>query len=197
MRKQTRPPEPGVLAKHGTRWNRQWRNLRVRNPQAPFQWYRTDNRSAREWILPDLREMTQGHCAFCDAFPLEDRSTEPIEHFRPKSDPRFYNQAYAWKNLYYCCERCQSNKGEQWDDRLLRPDATDYSFTEYFDFNFRTGMIQPNATAERADQLRAEVTIDLYGLDSDARRRYRKLERRRWRRDRSAINNWAYRDFLQ
>lgn len=197
MRKQTRPPVPNVLQEHGERWTRQWSELRAKNPNAAFQWYKADGKTARAWCLPVLKQMTQGHCAFCDVFPLDDRSKEPIEHFKPKSDPRFWAEAYAWENLYYCCDRCQNTKGEQWDDGLLRPDALDYSFDRYFLFDYTTGQIKANCLASPADQARAEVTIRLYGLDIEERRRSRCLELRRWQRsDERIFDDWAYRDFL-
>jgi uncharacterized protein (TIGR02646 family) len=128
---------------------------------------------------------------------LEDRSTEPIEHFKPKSDPRFYAEAYAWENLYYCSERCQSSKGERWDDFLLRPDAADYGFERYFAFDFTTGEIRANPCADPADQARAEITIRMYGLDTQQRRRCRRAELRRWQRSHERhLDEWAYRDFL-
>jgi uncharacterized protein (TIGR02646 family) len=199
MRRQLRPPLPDVLVRQGERWTRQWTELRAANPKAAFQWYQADGRSAREWLLPCLKDMTQGHCAFCDSFPLDDRSTEPIEHFRPKSDPRFYAQAYAWENLFYCCDRCQKSKREQWDDGLLRPDADDYTFLRYFMFDYTTGEIRPNILANTADQTRAQVTIAMYGLDLPERRSGRRRELRDWQRmsGQDDLDNRAYRDFLE
>ncbi|MCY2990498.1 MAG: TIGR02646 family protein [Planctomycetota bacterium] len=198
MRKQTRPPIPPILVQHGEQWARQWAALRARNPKAAFQWYQADGRSARDHLLSHLRSMTQSHCAFCDSFPLDDRSSEPIEHFKPKSDPPFYADAYRWENLYYCCELCQGTKREQWDERLLRPDASDYSFESYFVFDYTTGEIKPNPVVSAQDQARAKVTIQLYGLDLPSRRQSRRLELRRCQRGGSgSIDEWAYRDFLE
>lgn len=197
MRKQTRPPIPEVLQKHGERWTRQWIELREKNPSAKFSWYQVEGKTAREWLLPHLKHMTQAHCAFCDCFPLDDRSREPIEHFQPKSDPRFYAEAYAWDNLYYCCDCCQSSKGERWDDRLLRPDAADYAFDRYFMFDYTTGQIKPNCRASALDQARATVTIAFYGLDLPARRRSRQLYLRLWQDSRNpGLDDFAHRDFL-
>jgi len=98
MRPQVRPSEPEVLKANSQKWNDQWVKLKTGNPSASFSWYRIENQSARDLILPALREMNQRHCSFCDSFPLE-RQGEPIEHFRPKSDPRFLHLAYTWTNL--------------------------------------------------------------------------------------------------
>lgn len=197
MRKQTRPPIPAILLKYGERWTRQWVELRAKNARASFHWYQSEGQTAREWLLPSLKEMTQAHCAFCDCFPLDDRSKEPIEHFKPKGDPRFYGQAYAWDNLYYCCDFCQGTKGERWDERLLRPDDAAYAFDRYFQFDYTTGDISPNCRASPEDQARAVATIELYGLNLPEKRRSRCLELRRWQRSsQQVLNEWAYRDYL-
>lgn len=165
MRKQTRPEVPEMLVLHSQRWTEQWVSLRQRNPAATFNWYPVDALTVRQWVLPDLHKMTQGHCAFCDTYPLDDRSKTPIEHFRPKTHPEFLHLADEWSNLYYCCDLCQATKREQWDHVLLCPDANDYSFDRYFMFDFTNGRLLPNEIASENDQRRAEVTIRLYGLD--------------------------------
>ncbi len=179
MKKQTRPTEPEVLQQNAAKWNAAWAALRAKNPSASFNWYQFKGKSAREWILPTLREMNDAHCSFCDAFPLEAITNEPIEHFKPKSDPRFHNEAYSWSNLFYSCDFCQGQKREQWDDQLLAPDATEYSFHHFFIFDFTTGAIAPNPTASFDMQERARITIEMYGLDLDPRRRMRREEARK------------------
>ena len=197
MKKQIRPAEPEVLRNNASKWNEQWSSLRSSNPSAKFSWYQIKGRSARDWILPDLRKMNESHCSFCDAFPLEASSNEPVEHFKPKSDPRFYRLAFSWTNLYYSCDFCQGIKREKWDDLLLAPDASDYDFSEYFMFDFGTGAIAPNPIASPDKQARAQMTIELYGLDRDARRRLRRIEARKWSQSSGhEIDSWAYRNFI-
>ncbi len=197
MKKQSRPPEPKVLVDNSAKWNAQWTSLRSKNSSATFPWYTVDGRSSRDWILPALREMNQAHCSFCDAYPLEASTKEPIEHFKPKSDPRFYGEAYTWGNLYYCCPRCNETKGESWDDRLIAPDKDDYNFHDYFIFDFTTGAMSPNPRASNENQQRALCTIKLYGLDLEERRRYRLVETRKWLASiEQEIDSWAYRDFV-
>lgn len=197
MKKQTRPSEPEVLQQNAAKWNAAWASLRARNPSASFTWYKVEGKSAREWILPTLREMNDAHCSFCDAFPLEATTNEPIEHFKPKSNPRFHNEAFSWTNLYYSCVFCQSQKGEHWNDLLLAPDSAEYHFHHYFIFDFTTGGIAPNPTASIVMQERARITIEMYGLDLDPRRRMRREEARKWSRSTDQeIEKWAYRDFV-
>ncbi len=199
MRKQTRPPTPQALIKHGERWSREWAELREKNPSASFRWHEIDGKSAREWLLPALKEMTLEHCAFCDYFRFDTCSMETVEHFRPKSAPQFYADAYAWENLYYCCSRCQIAKGEKWDDRLLRPDVPEYVFELYFQFDYTEGEIHPNAVASTESQERARATIKLYDLNRPALCRDRKLKLREWQRPNTEheLDSWSFRDFLE
>ncbi len=199
MRQTTRPASPVVLIEYAEKWNQQWAALRASNPSAAFQWYQHEGRSARDWIHEDLSNMTAGHCSFCDTFPLADRGNGEgsVEHFRPKHRPEFHLLAYDWGNLYFCCDQCQSRKGDQWNEQLLAPDHTGYEFNRYFAFDFTTGALLASPAASPDDRQRAEVTIQIYGLDSTARRRHRKLEARKWggaeERD---VDEWSYRDFL-
>ena len=159
MRNFQRVEEPVILRENHVKWTTQWVELSQKNTGARFNWYRFDNLSAREHILPSLAEQTDSHCSFCDAFPVGGVSNETVEHFRPKN--QFPDLAYTWSNLYYCCDACQSAKGEKWekwDLLLLNPDASDYSFSRYFEFDFTTGEIKPNLLSEIQDQQRAIKT---------------------------------------
>ncbi|MEM9365053.1 MAG: hypothetical protein AAGD07_03585 [Planctomycetota bacterium] len=197
MRKQVRPDEPEVLTENADEWNARWKATREKNPSAKFVWYKWKRKSSREWLLPALRELNQEHCCFCDAAPLPGVSAEPIEHFRPKSDSRFYDLAYTWPNLFYACEACQSSKLNRWDDRLIAPDETDYTFERYFAFDFSTGAISPNPHASIDEKDRARETIHLFGLDSEIRRRRRRETLRKWQNSNLRdIDDFPYRDFL-
>jgi uncharacterized protein (TIGR02646 family) len=200
MREQERPAKPAVMEDHGARWAQQWVDLKKKNPSAKFSWYEHDERTARDWLLGDLKRMTQGHCAFCDAFPLDDRTTESIEHFRPKSDPRFLDLAYEWTNLYYCCGACQRAKLDQWDDALLCPDEQGYRFGQYFEFDYLSGEIVQAACASPSESKRAVVTIQMYDLNSKHRCRSRRVELRKWQNSSPAgreIDEWPYRNYLE
>ena len=197
MRKQQRPPAPTQFVENSEKWTSQWLKLREQN-RSGFAWYTVDGRTARQWALPILHEMTQGHCSFCDAFPLEDRSKVPVEHLRPKGRDEFAHLAFEWSNLYYCCEYCQLEKKEKWEEALIAPDEPDYQFLRYFVFDYTNGAISPNPTSSPHEQHRAEITIRLYGLDSVIRRQYRLLELRKFEGTMSStIDDWAYRDFLE
>lgn len=205
MRKQIRPPAPPQFVEHAAKWCERWLQLKAKTPGAKFPWYSIDGKSAREWALPMLREMNQGHCSFCDASPLDDRTKEPIEHFRPKGNkdrPEFAALAYEWSNLYYCCPFCQSEKAERWHDALIAPDEIVYEFSRYFRFDFTGGetggKIEPNPDASDSDRARAAATIQLYGLDKAERRRGRMKALRDWSNHKvQVIDESPYRDFVE
>jgi uncharacterized protein (TIGR02646 family) len=113
--------------------------------------------------MPQMKAMTNGHCSYCDAFPVQGVSLETIDHFRPKSV--FAHDAFLWENLYYCCSACQQEKQERFDEQLLRPDASDFEFTRYFHFNARTGVLAPSPMATALERTCAKVTIELLGLN--------------------------------
>lgn len=194
MRKLIRSAAPQILADNCDKWNAQWKQRKTEKPSAPFNWYQHDKKSARDWIIDDLSAMTLGHCSFCDRYTVEPDS---VEHFRPKSDVRFLDQAYSWENLFFCCGGCQTHKLERWDDRLINPDAADYVFLEFFEFDFTTGAISPNSLASSVAQDRASVTIQIYGLDTQQRRRWRLDELARYASCNDlSIDAFAYRDFI-
>ena len=182
-----------ALRENCDRWNEQWVARCSASTTPTFRWYQVDGKTARDHILEALRNQTQRHCSFCDAFPVAGVTNEPIEHFRPKN--QFPSYAYTWTNLYYCCNACQSAKGEKWDERLLHADSAEFEFSRYFEFDFTTGQIRPDPFATDPDQKRAQVTIELYSLDSSHRRSNRLDELRNYDKN-SEIDRWAYRDFV-
>lgn len=198
MRSVIRPPEPSVLTLKAATWNQQWVDRRRENPSATFSWYQHDSKSARDWILDDLRSMTEGHCTFCDAFPVQDTSLEPIEHFRPKHDERFHHLAFSWSNLYYCCDRCQGHKGGQWEEGLIAPDHEGYTFEAYFEFDVATGEILPNRFAEEDARTCAALTIRIFGLNEGGRPGRRRRALLHWTHSTlRVLDDVPYRDFIE
>lgn len=159
-----RPYSTPTLAENLAVWARQWDELRVKNPDAEFPWYTKDKKSARQWILDELLAWSYHHCAFCDG--MGGTTNWPVEHFKPKAKSKFPELAYAWSNLYPCCEKCQG-KGDWWEDEpaLLRPDEIDYDFTAFFihDYTAPDGvalLANPLAGPER--EKRAQLLIRIY-----------------------------------
>ena len=123
-------------------------------------------------IKESLMLMTQAHCTFCDGFPIANTG-DAIEHFRPSSV--HHDLSYVWENLYYICPKCNSAKGNRFDERLLKPDDIGYLFDNYFDYNARDAKLEAAKDISVEDIEKAEKTIELYELN----RNWNKIERRR------------------
>ena len=128
-----------------------------------FQWAIYQGQKVNQLIEDDLKDMTQNHCAFCDIFPLK-QSGRTIEHFRPKL--RFPRESHLWTNLFYCCHACQE-KSEEFHESLLKPDEVGYEFNRFFIYwlDGEAIFIKPNPRRTDQEQIRANITIELYGLN--------------------------------
>ncbi len=173
MMKFGRPPEPAVLQENYKQWGRAHHRKRTENPSAAFVWRTYRGSRVSELIRDTLNVVAKDHCAFCDGYPLGTFARQTIEHFRPVSQyPRL---AYAWANLFICCDRCQAAKRDQFDKLLLKPDALEYEFERYFVMNYRTGEIEVNPGAAERDQQRAQLTITIYALNDHGRPQSRRI----------------------
>ena len=173
MMKQTRPPAPDYLNERYKEWGHRYAERLTQNRRATFYWPTIHGKRVNTLLMDDLERITLNHCAYCDASVLGASSRRTIDHFRPKS--RFPLLAFAWPNLFLCCDTCQQAKGEQYDKRLLKPDVCDYDFSRYFIVNFNTAALEVNPSVTEADKARAEETIRVFDLNN----RYRKIARKR------------------
>ncbi|MBO0934027.1 hypothetical protein [Fibrella aquatilis] len=146
--------------------------------------------------MPALRALTDGHCAYCDLYPLR-KPEESIDHFLPKSNPQFYANVCQWENLYLSCPTCQS-KGEQYDADLLRPDDVAFTFSRYFIYNYQSHEIEVNPLATLDNQRRADVTRRLFNLNDKGHCAARRIALERWeKRDPDyIIDDYNYRYLL-
>ena len=188
MKRFDRLPAPDFLLEHAAQWNRQWAELKAGRRGASFQWYRHDNQPINQKIGPILSLQTQHHCSYCDAFPIGS-ADKTIDHFRPKGNPLFYHLAYDWENLFWTCADCQKEKGEQFEESLLRPDFPTYAFHHFFIYNFNTHNIDPNPNSSCEDQLRAEFTIRIFKLNDLSRIAARRISWERWWYTPAAVRN--------
>ncbi len=197
MMKFDRPPQPAILQENYKQWGRAQQNKRTDTPSAAFVWRTHRGTRVSELIRDTLNVVAQDHCAFCDGYPLGTFARQTIEHFRPVSQyPRL---AYAWANLFICCDRCQAAKRDQFDKLLLKPDALESEFKRYFVVNYRTGEIEVNPGAAERDQQRAQLTIALYALNEYGRPQSRLLEAKKYRSlpaEEYLLDNFPYRFFL-
>ncbi len=193
MKKFDRLPCPEFLELKWTEWGIDWESRRAANPKASFYWHVVDDSPVNTRLMPKLQSQTQGHCSFCDFFPVSPPSIDTIEHFRPKAE--YPREAYKWSNLYYCCMHCQRKEGA-FDDDVLSPDAADYSFERYFIWDFASGEVCVNPAAAPGDQRRAAKTISYFRLNCGHPILRRRELKRRASLPTESCDDFAYRLFV-
>ncbi len=169
-----RPDPPDWLTTKYQGWGLKYETRKTASPGCSFNWPTYQKVRINLYLLPLLIEMTSDHCSFCDGYPMRSFGGNSIEHFKPKSNPKYYHYAYQWENLFLCCYVCQGAKLEFFDDALLKPDEINYDFSRYFVFDFATGEINPSPASAIDEQKRALVTIKIYGLNNFDRPETRK-----------------------
>ena len=168
MKACTRPEAPDLIKRYGEEIGAEYASRKQADRKYRFQWPLREGQNLGRLIHDTLKEsMNEGHCAYCDGWPIDETSREEVDHFQPKGRPEFYRLVCNWNNLFLSCSACNNNKLEQWDEDLLRPDADDYDFMRYFEYETATGKLKPNPAASADDRKRAEVTIRILGLCRD------------------------------
>lgn len=183
--------EPECLARGVEKWTYELLEARRDDPRAKFKWR---SEPCRRAIAATLCEMTGDRCSYCDG-PLDRESRKTVDHFRPKET--FAHLAYHWDNFFACCDKCQSEKGKKFHEWLLKPDEAEYQFDRYFLLNYESGAVEPAPEACAEDQQRAAYTLQLLGLNSEARKRARLNELAHFSRDPEPdLQLYSYRYFL-
>lgn len=160
MRRFTRQEEPEILKGKAQDMGQHYAEKRKSDNSYRFQWPTKIYKDVRS----TLANQTDNHCSYCDGFPLG-QGDETIDHFKPKTDEKFYHLVAHWHNLYLGCNDCQKSKMTQYDESLLRPDAEGYNFGQFFTYNYSSNELLPNPASSQELQERAEVTIKIFNLN--------------------------------
>lgn len=160
-------PKLEKLANNWEQWGiefDEWKKSNKKNGQN-FSW-RSD---IYEELRHNLANLTEYHCSFCDGFPF-DISKETIEHFKPKD--KFPLKAYQYDNLFYCCDKCQSNSNKKKYISNLKPDHDNYNFSTIFYVDLLDFEIKISANLIKDDvhlYNKADEFLDRYGINEKAR----------------------------
>jgi hypothetical protein len=93
-----------------------------------------------------------------------------VDHYRPKSIPRFASLVCDYENLYYCCGNCNSRKNNDWPlDEKVGPyvvNPCDHEMASHLRFDAKTGKVVARTPY-------GEHTEELLQLNDDAVVQYR------------------------
>jgi hypothetical protein len=98
---------------------------------------------------------------------MRGQATYGADHYRPKN--RFPHLENDYKNLFYCCNQCNSRKREHWPapDRITKdfvPNPCDHEMYQHL--RYRQAVVESKSDA-------GKFTIDLLDLNSDNEVAYR------------------------
>ena len=173
MEKITKPdlstiPELSELEKHFLKWGQEFEKLLQNSGKSSnFTW----RGGLYEEIRTQLSLIVVGHCTFCDGYPIATISKETLEHYFPKKE--FPLKAYEWYNLFYCCDKCQSEANKRKFQFTLKPDEASYSFSDYFWFDLDSGELKvlENLKTDNPDAFtKATEFLLRYGISNNPRR---------------------------
>jgi len=126
-----------------------------------------------------LRQSTSGKCMYCES-KIEHNSFAQVEHIKPKS--KFPELEFEWENLGYCCQSCNTNKWQKYDE--VTPFINPYNEKPENYLVFLGFMAYPNQGSERGEYSIKELELNRAGL----------IERRKEKLDKLVIMiNAAYR----
>jgi uncharacterized protein (TIGR02646 family) len=158
------------LAENYVKWGQDFQKLLANGGKsAAFKFERSTG--LYKTMRDELCAITKEHCSFCDTYPVGDKSKETIEHYYPKSD--FPLQSYHWDNLFYCCDKCQSEANKMAFQETLKPDVLDYHFSNYFYFDLQSGelkVLEHLETEQPLDFEKAKSFLTRYGINNNPKR---------------------------
>lgn len=86
-----------------------------------FRWANYETPKCKEYLRNDFSH----ECAYCKLQEKEvgliDANYFEVDHFRPQSDDDPSFNPHLYNNLYYTCEKCNSEKSDTWSELLLDP----------------------------------------------------------------------------
>jgi hypothetical protein len=161
-------PSLSVLADNYIQWGEEFkRHLDSGGKSSDFGW--------KGGLYTEMRRqlaiITKEHCSFCDDHPIGTNSKETIEHYFPKAE--FPLDAYNWANLFYCCDKCQSEANRNDFQETLKPDIETYRFSDYFYFDLGTGQLKVLESLETDNPAmfeRANAFLIRYGISNNPKR---------------------------
>jgi uncharacterized protein (TIGR02646 family) len=173
MEKITKPtvieiPSLKALAENYIKWGEEFeQKLKNGGKSSNFSW----KGGVYKEIRDQLCSITKNHCSFCDDYPIGTQSKETIEHYFPKE--KYPLLSYDWENLFYCCDKCQSEANKTLFQETLKPSDASYHFTKYFYFDLASGEIKVLENLETESPIefvRASAFLVRYGICSNPKR---------------------------
>lgn len=100
-----------------------------------------------------LRKSTSGKCMYCES-KMEHICYSHVEHIKPKS--KFPELEFEWSNLGFCCQICNTKKGNKYDENV--PFINPYNENPEEHINFWGYWVKP--CSERGKYTNKEIDLN-------------------------------------
>jgi len=117
-----------------------------------------------------LRESTSGKCMYCES-KIEHNSFAHVEHIKPKA--KFPELEFVWENLGFSCQRCNTHKGEKYDE--VTPFINPYNDNPEDHIVFMLFYVYPKQGSERGEYTISELRLNRPGLIDRRKDRFDKI----------------------
>jgi len=118
-----------------------------------------------------LRKSTAGKCMYCES-KIEHDSYAHVEHIKPKK--KFSELEFAWDNLGFSCQICNTNKGEKYDEST--PFINPYNENPEDHIVFFEFYVYPRRGSKRGEYTIKELDLNRGNLVDRRKERFYKLE---------------------
>ena len=163
MRKVTRLPQPKSLEENAARWTKELMDEIARQGSYAKVDDSFKNKYRQDDVKDALEKMYNRHCCYCESI-VGISTYGRIEHLKPKSNPQFYQYTFAWDNLHWSCEICNTSyKKTKWDFQNPVLDPAKDDINEFLDLNLATGKYEAIGNNERA-----QTTIEHTGMNRES-----------------------------
>ena len=136
------------------------------------EWEKFSNTKLKKETLKSLQDMYAYCCAYCEG-EIESVTSGHIEHLKPKS--LFPKLMFDYNNLHYSCPKCNLNKREKYDERMIDPTVDNPEEHIYFKgisakaYDERGQIMIDNFKLNDAERTRSKANL-LNELDEDIQR---------------------------
>lgn len=162
MRKVKRLPQPKSLKDNAAQWTKELMDEIDKQGSYAKVDDSFKNRFRQDDVKDTLERMYRRHCCYCESV-IGTSTYGRIEHLKPKSRPQFYQYAFEWDNLHWCCEICNTSyKKMQWNFQYPILDPAKDNIDEFLELNLTTGMYEGIG-----DNKRAQTTIEHTGMNRE------------------------------
>lgn len=120
MHKVQRNEPPVGLEDKSNEWKKQLNE--TKDISLSDEWTRFKTSKLGKQTLESLKNMYLDCCMYCEGVTGA-TSYPQIEHFRPKSI--YPELSFEYNNLHLVCQKCNSSKGDKFDERYIDPTVVD------------------------------------------------------------------------